>query len=705
MEDVSFGTWQELLDRRQCRCCEKILRHFKKSGSWSAKFPPSSRLKLEKGHDIDEFELRLVSYVFRPLAGISADILPKLDSPDNESDIFSLSLTPMEIYGKEWPAYLPINQVQLDIPRLIRWSEYCGRHHQGKCHELLQWESIPSASSLIFIDVQDNCLVQISEQLRSRYLALSYVWGKSSGSIQLTTRNLSQLCTRNSLQLQNRGLNIPKTISDAMVLTRSMGLRYLWVDRLCIIQDDPTHLTKQLQQMAGIYAHSHFTIIAADGSDADYGLYGIDSESSPRSIVYEPFEFTANVKMMKTPGGESMFDKPFWHTRAWTFQERAISRRTLVFTENTVYWQCRNATWYEQLAAEPEGMALRVKWRNDGWPSYSVTIDPWPTLERYFKLVEGYNHRNLTFESDAVHGFKAITTALTKSFPGGFYFGLPVFLFDLAMMWTGNSPLSRRNDFPSWSWLGWNGEVKLPSGYAEAWNPDFNYRPLVVDIKPLVDWYALNADKISYYLIDNSYHQYKADLRDPTYSPPEGWNKTWNEEDEAEAVQHKDLPNYLFKFPFPIFPSIKDDTPHDCFPYLKFEAQSCTLLLDDSFTSDVDEEVMTVNLRDGQDHWAGVVESLFVGEDQYSCGTSCELIAISKGRAKRDSDFSHPFGVAPPFKEMDRIQEIKSLEEYVFINVLWIEWVGDVAYRKAMGRVWEMAWERQNVKSINVVLG
>jgi hypothetical protein len=57
-----------------------------------------------------------------------------------------------------------------------------------------------------------------------------------------------------------------------MTLTKGMGLTFLWADRLCIIQDSPTHLTKQLQKMASIYANSYFSIIAVDGSDANHGL-------------------------------------------------------------------------------------------------------------------------------------------------------------------------------------------------------------------------------------------------------------------------------------------------------------------------------------------------------------------------------------------------------------------------------------------------
>jgi hypothetical protein len=297
---------------------------------------------------------------------------------------------------------------------------------------LPQWQTIPPASSLILIDVFDYCLVHISKLTSHRYLALSYVWGRISGTIELKRENFRQLCLKNSLKLPSHLSCIPRTILDAIALTGAMGLRYLWVDRLCIIQDEPTHLTEQLQQMASIYANSDFTIIAADGYDANYGLRGVDSHSSPRSYKMS-FEFTTNFKMIQKPKPESR-DGAFWHTRAWTFQERAVSPRNLVFTHNTVYWQCRTAIWFENIMAEPDGItsnesSYSVELSLIRHPSYALKVMPWPDIKQYFTLVHGYNDRELSFESDALRAFSAVTTTMSKSFPGGFHLGLPVFPF------------------------------------------------------------------------------------------------------------------------------------------------------------------------------------------------------------------------------------------------------------------------------------
>jgi hypothetical protein len=490
-----------------------------------------------------------------------------------------------------------------------------------------------------------------------------------------------------------------------------MGLRYLWVDRLCIIQDEPTHLTEQLQQMASIYANSYFTIIAADGYDANYGLPGVDSDSSPRSYEEILFEFTANFKMIQKPKTESP-DEAFWHTRAWTFQERAVSPRNLVFTHNTVYWQCRIAIWFENISAGLDEFAsvklfpLRRELSLIGHPSYALLVKPWPDIEQYFTLVSGYNNRDLSFESDALRAFSAVTTAMSKSFPGGFYLGLPVFLFDVGMLWSRCGSSKRRGSFPSWSWLGWAGHVDLAFGYRDAWKPGFEYPKSEVEIKPLVDWYAIHRDGGSRHLIDNSYHLHKADILNPDFRPPDGWTRNWNEERGAEAVQHESLPNYSFKYPFPIFAVVTEDKAH-LFSYLEFKANSCTLSLGASYDAITfeHETSMDVDLQDSRGCWVGVVESWYMRGNEYKCGTPCELIAISEGSAKRVHRNRYEDPLVQPFREMDRVPVIEKLKKYFFYNVLWIEWIGGIAYRQAAGRVLKEAWDRQSLIGVSVILG
>ena len=103
----------------------------------------------------------------------------------------------------------------------------------------------------------------------ARYLALSYVWGKMP-FIQLTKSNAEMLKRKGSLKEQK----LPRTIEDAINLVSLLDERYLWVDALCIVQDDIVSKMEQIAQMDRIYLCAALTIVSAGGTEANSGLSG-----------------------------------------------------------------------------------------------------------------------------------------------------------------------------------------------------------------------------------------------------------------------------------------------------------------------------------------------------------------------------------------------------------------------------------------------
>jgi hypothetical protein len=113
---------------------------------------------------------------------------------------------------------------------------------------MLPWQTISYASSLILIDVQRACLVRyVGGQIKTKYVTLSYVWGELPGVLESNIKNIGHLCILGSLDKPENFSRIPRTIRDAMTLTKAMDLPYLWVDRLCIVQDDFRRLKAQIQ--------------------------------------------------------------------------------------------------------------------------------------------------------------------------------------------------------------------------------------------------------------------------------------------------------------------------------------------------------------------------------------------------------------------------------------------------------------------------
>ena len=110
--------------------------------------------------------------------------------------------------------------------------------------------------SLQLLDVQKQCLVQVQQP--EKYLALSYVWGGVRSTLRCRKENLISLMQPGSLSPSNATL--PKIVTDTMILTRALSLEYLWVDSLCIIQDDENKI-KEMARMGSIYSVEFFCLL------------------------------------------------------------------------------------------------------------------------------------------------------------------------------------------------------------------------------------------------------------------------------------------------------------------------------------------------------------------------------------------------------------------------------------------------------------
>ena len=198
-----------------------------------------------------------------------------------------------------------------------------------------------SNQNTYLICVPRKCLVKANGG--EKYIALSYVWGTSFSQFRTTKANLTFLQSEGSLNETRTRDHLPGTIKRAMHFTTLLNVDFLWVDCLCIVQDDPVHTTSQINNMASIYSESYLTLCAADGVDAESGLLGIRQCSPPRNVQQDILTFADGpmsskwVKYMRPK--VSAYDE-----RGWTFQEQILSRRSLSFTGNGLEWRCRKVS-------------------------------------------------------------------------------------------------------------------------------------------------------------------------------------------------------------------------------------------------------------------------------------------------------------------------------------------------------------------------
>ena len=165
----------------------------------------------------------------------------------------------------------------IDVNDCKQWLSKCETRHQSECSptpfnpELLQLsDNKPIVMRLV--DVEAMCIVNPPQSCR--YIALSYVWGDANDDrLVLNSKNQDKLTEPH--QLRELWHRIPKTISSAITLVKDLGERYLWVDSLCLVQDDKLELAECTKVMDYYYAMATLTIVAASGTDPYAGLPGI----------------------------------------------------------------------------------------------------------------------------------------------------------------------------------------------------------------------------------------------------------------------------------------------------------------------------------------------------------------------------------------------------------------------------------------------
>lgn len=185
----------------------------------------------------------------------------------------------------------PIQPECIDFKVVRRWLAICETNHSKVCGNRMNMKQMgwtdPAGAipDFRFIDLEDRCLVRASGN--PRYAALSYVWGKEPFYC-MTSENLAVLQKPGAFDKEEIWSQIPATIQDAMTVAREIGIRYLWVDSLCIFQDkiDMENMTGEeeaimegkmgaIRMMDYVYGAAYVVICAAGSRSAHSGITGV----------------------------------------------------------------------------------------------------------------------------------------------------------------------------------------------------------------------------------------------------------------------------------------------------------------------------------------------------------------------------------------------------------------------------------------------
>ncbi len=394
----------------------------------------------------------------------------------------------------------------VDLGRVKKWIDTCQSRHGGVCDKPHWLGAQQTVLGLRVIDVLAKRVV--SAPPGCRYLALSYVWGASflptAAAEVLKPRLASMALSCNIVSLGEEGglscLALPRTIQDAITLTHGLGERYLWVDALCIVQDDAEDIQRQTAAMDAVFSGAVLTIAATAGSDADHGLPGIRPGS--RNNTRRKVPLTDKLSLVTTVEDELFGSE--WIHRGWTFQERLLSRRMLFFKNSMVTWKCDLDTWNEETILEPETPEGDFTFTRHHEP-LSRTPHRFALLD-YGSYIWDYTGRKLSYGSDILPAFQGVMHRYEEATGEQLHWGLAYKVVDMgnSLMWITHSTtmnFCQRQDlrklrledgttvfmrYPSWSWMGWTPNVRYSQHvYDSAW---------VDCIRPEIDFYRLMSD-------------------------------------------------------------------------------------------------------------------------------------------------------------------------------------------------------------------
>ncbi|KAI1444279.1 HET-domain-containing protein [Annulohypoxylon stygium] len=349
--------------------------------------------------------------------------------------------------------YLPRRKIgkYIDIGLVKGWLDECQKHRHSKIRQGVRGPSLQSRFLFRLIDVDKECIVEKYEECD--YVALSYVWGdlpmlgnknndKDEIPILMTLKEnikdmkASKSLSKSRLESPSTG-RIPQTIRDAMEFTRQIGERYLWVDTLCIIQDEEEDRKQTITRMGDIYNSAVVTIIAAAGDNPDAGLCGIHPRAGRPAKEVEIISSSGRTVLNLSLCLSSLCEevrRSTWNTRGWTFQEQSLSQRCLYFTPDEIFFNCsecqrREGYDYKEKRKTASGV-VEISVRT-GPPSWNTNLrydlDPTPysylggasggklDAQTYEIAVQEYSQKDLRDPLDIFNAFEGIFNRLQSS--------------------------------------------------------------------------------------------------------------------------------------------------------------------------------------------------------------------------------------------------------------------------------------------------
>lgn len=511
------------------------------------------------------------------------------------------------------------------------------------------------------------------------YVALSYRWG--------ATNHKTTKCNRSMRRRHNKSIvleEMPPTIRDTIQLVSRLGLkrgnrtvRYLWIDSLCIVQDehDPQDWERNAETMDLVFGNAFFTICAAD-EHPKHGLRAIHDRRAP-----DEREIMPGLKLVVSRSSEIVLPSSEWNKRGWTFQEHLLSRRCLIFAGNRIYFQCRKSNY------DDTGIDWSADWRK----SALLTVDEVKRrpIQFYMKAVSLYTGRNLTDPTDILKAFGGVAGLIDWYTCAPLYSGLPSSHFDFAMLWRPKEGKGRRSGFPSWSWSGWQHDDDPSIGTSALYPADVlegeltNLNRWLLD-RTWIEWYIQSPNKKEPSQLWSGYrplYPERAQRVEGRWRGYDGYGPDQREAFKDTYGRHRRWPTCPRT---PFSPTILSNSS----PVLRFYTWKCEFFIrHDTGACAPGDGLARFDVLDQREDWCGTVvvdENFAMANDE----RLCTFLALSETRKFTDDEC--PSWTYPIPKNKEDV-------EWDLFNVMIVEQVAEEARpvfeRRGLGKALKMAFE------------
>ena len=321
------------------------------------------------------------------------------------------------------------------------------------CSSSSETAKLPTRVLDLEVGLSQDCIRLVNMQGESgRYICLSHCWGK--------TRNKC-LTTKASLEANEASIpvdQLPLSMQDAIIVTRKFGIRYLWIDSLCIVQDSLEDWSHEAAQMASIYESAYLTI-GATWTESDEEA-SVQPLRTPLKLQVKTLEGTLEDLYVQPVGHPQALEResqPLLR-RAWCYQERVLSPRTLHFTRRELLWECRSESdcecrdtvshyWSGNL-----GLMKQEKSR-----IYRELAQP----QLWRQIVLEYSSLDLTLEKDKLPVLSGLAQRAQELRKDRYLAGLWSRTLVDDLCWRADRPKGQLQEWraPSWSWASVNGRV------------------------------------------------------------------------------------------------------------------------------------------------------------------------------------------------------------------------------------------------------